>query len=46
MDEGKYYMKRAKYDSHTFNFVPSNYYLAIDGGEISKNPLLIQNPGY
>jgi hypothetical protein len=46
MDEGKYYMKRAKYEGHTFNFIPTNYYLTIDGGEISKNPLLIQNPGY
>jgi hypothetical protein len=46
MDQQKYYMKRAKYDSHTFNFLPANYYLAIDGGEIQKNPLIIQNPGY
>jgi hypothetical protein len=46
VDQQKYYMKRAKYDAYTFNFIPTNYYLAIDGGEISKNPLLIQNPGY
>jgi hypothetical protein len=46
MDEGKYYMKRDEYTIYTFNFQPHNYYLAIDGGERSKNPLLEQNPSY
>ncbi|SHF80467.1 Starch-binding associating with outer membrane [Mariniphaga anaerophila] len=44
-DENKYIFTKEKIGGN-LTFQPKNYYVKIPGEEISKNPNLIQNPGY
>jgi hypothetical protein len=45
-DEQKYYMKKSVFSEFRYTFQPILYYQKIPDGEIQKNTLLVQNPGY
>jgi hypothetical protein len=45
-DQQKYYMKKSTFTEFRYTFQPILYYQKIPDGEIQKNTLLVQNPGY
>jgi hypothetical protein len=45
-DEKKYYFKKTVFDAFRYTFQPILYYQKVPAGEIQKNTLLVQNPGY
>jgi hypothetical protein len=45
-DQKKYYMKKTVFSDYKYTFQKMRYYQQIPVGEIQKNTLLVQNPGY